>query len=85
MGELQAEDGDAETLDMGTLLLNMALDAPPPVTVADAMPPVGCPLDAIYAAIVVAANGADAERNVEAQKLYEDRQMEYRDAIEDSR
>ena len=85
MGELQAENGDAETLDMGTLLLNMALDVPPPVTVADAMPPVGCPLDAIYATIVVATNGVDAERSVETRKLYEDRQMEYRDAIEDSR
>jgi hypothetical protein len=39
-GELRAEDGGAETLDFGTLLLNMALDVPPPVHVPDSPPPI---------------------------------------------
>lgn len=83
MGELRAEDG-AEKLDFGTLLLNMALDVPPPVPVPDAMPPV-CSLldDAIWAAIVAAANERDCANDAEVRRFYEERQALYRDVVKD--
>jgi hypothetical protein len=81
-GELRAEDSGAEALDFCTLLLNMALDVPPPVYVPDETPPIRGPLDAAYAALVAAANAGDAATAVEAPpQLYADRQRHYRDGI----
>lgn len=80
--KMRAEDGGGDDLDFGTLLLNMALDAPPPVHVPDEMPPVRSPMDAIYAAMVAAANVGDAATDVQAPaQLYADRQRRYRDGI----
>ena len=80
--ELQADD-DADS-PVPDLLLGMALDAPPPVTVPDEMPPVRGPLDAVYAALVAAANASDAQSDAEAYEAYQRRQGLYRKAIEDA-
>ncbi|GFG83210.1 MULTISPECIES: hypothetical protein [Mycobacterium] len=65
---------DNTAQEVGTLLLNMALDAPPPATVPDALPPVAGPLDAAYAALVSAINSDDQLNDAACKAMWQARQ-----------
>lgn len=71
---LDAGDGGAQGLDVGTLLLGMALDVPPPVTVSDAMPAAESVLDAANAALFAAIMTDDAANDARSYAMWRERQ-----------
>lgn len=78
------DDTTATSNELGGLLEAMATEQPPMHTEPDPLPTPGSPFDAALAVYHAAANGDDAANNAELGELHQQRQDQYRTAINDA-